>query len=206
MKKLILTTSLLVFVFSIGLAQKDLNIDFMLRGQIYAASSMVDSTALGGFGGSDNSPKSCDGRPIFSGTGLYLRIDTTQKVVLEDQYNGYKLFIVNKSDAIVELDGSDSRLPVIAEVYHGGEWQPIEYLPSSWCGNSYHQIYLDRNAYWEFDVPKFTGKIKTKLRYRLEVGTNQYIYSNEIATSFNRGQLKEKQGHTPNGIMDPYND
>lgn len=94
----------------------------------------------------------------------------------------------------------------MAEVFYKGEWLPIEYLPSSGCGNSYHNVYLEENEYWVFKIPKFKGRIKTKLRYRLKIGKGEFIYSNEIPTSINKKQLTEKEGHKPSGIMDPYND
>jgi hypothetical protein len=38
------------------------------------------------------------------------------------------------------------------------------------------------------------------------ISKDKFIYSNEIETSINKGQLTKKEGHKPNGIMDPYND
>lgn len=208
MKRSTLTTVIILLLSSttFGQSKKDLNIDFMLRGNIYAKSSIIDSTALGGFGGSKNLPKKINDSLAITNSGLFLKIDTAQTTTINDKYNGYKLYIANKTDTIVQLEASDSRLYVIAEVFYGGKWQAIEYLPSSWCGNSYHNVYLKQNEYWTFDVPKFAGKIKTKLRYRLMLSKYKFIYSNEIMTSFNKKQLTEKEGHTPNGLMDPYND
>ena len=208
MEKTTLTTAIVLLLCSVTFGQKkqDLNIDFMLRGHIYAKSSIIDTTALGGFGGSDNLPKEINEKLTLLDSELLLKIDTTLATTINDKYNGYKLYIANKTDTIVRLEASDSRLSVIAEVFYKGEWKPIEYLPSSWCGNSYHDVYLKQNEYWEFDIPKFTGKIKTKLRYKLILGKYNYIYSNEILTSINKGQLKNKEEYKPNGIMDPYND
>ncbi|MFB9080018.1 hypothetical protein ACFFLS_09005 [Flavobacterium procerum] len=208
MIKATLTTTIFLLLCSVtfGQKKKDLNIDFMLRGHIYAKSSIIDTTALGGFGGSDNFPKKINESLNLSYSGLILKIDTTQTTSINNKYIGYKLYIANKTDSIVRLEASDSRLSVIPEIFYKGEWKPIEYLPSSWCGNSYHDVYLKQNEYWEFDIPKFTGKIKAKLRYKLILGKDNYIYSNEILTSINKGQLKNKEGHKPNGIMDPYND
>lgn len=208
MKKTTLTIAIILLLCSMTFGQKkqDLNIDFMLRGHIYAKSSIIDTTALGGFSDSDNLPKEINKNLNLATNGLLLKIDTVQMTTINDKYNGYKLYIANKTDTIVRLDASDSRLSVIAEVFYKGEWKPIEYLPSSWCGNSYHYVFLKPNEYWEFDIPKFTGKIKTKLRYKLILDKDKYLYSNEILTSINKGQLKNKEGHKPNGIMDPYND
>lgn len=197
---------LLLSSLTFGQTKKDLNIEFMLRGNIYAQSSIEDSTALGGFGDSDNLPKVINTENNFSERGLFLKIDTTKSASINDKFNGYKFYIVNKSDTITKLDASDSRLYVIAEVFYKNEWKPIEYLPSSSCGNSYHEVYLKQNEYWEFIVPKFSGKIKTKLRYRLMIGEQKYIYSNEILTSINKNQLNQKQEYQSTAIMDPYND
>lgn len=168
MKKMVIfATFLLLCSTTYGQTNKDFNIDFMLRGHIYAESSIEDSTALGGFGGSANSPKMINKEIAFSETGLFLKIDTTKIITLNENYNGYKFYIGNKSDTIIKLDASDSRISAIAEVFYKGEWRSIEYLPSSWCGNSYHNVYLRQNEYWEFTIPKFSGKISTRLRYRL---------------------------------------
>lgn len=196
----------LICLTAFGQQKKDLDIDFMLRGHIYAESSITDSTAAGGFADSDNLPKRITESLGISESRLFLKIDTTKTASINNKFKGYKLYIGNKSNATIKLEASDSRLYAIAEVFYKNTWQPIEYLPSSWCGNSYHNVYLKQNEYWEFDIPKFTGKIKTRLRYRLMTEEGKFIYSNEILASFNKGQLKEKQGHTPNGIMDPYND
>jgi hypothetical protein len=208
MKHIILITAifLLLCLTTYGQKKQDLNIDFMLRGHLYAKSSIIDTTAYGGFGVSDNFPKKISENLALGTSGILLKIDTTQIITIKEKYNGYKLYIANKSDTVVRLDASDSRLSVIAEVFYKGEWKPIEYLPSSWCGNSYHDVYLKKNELWEFDIPKFSGKIKTKLRYKLILEKDKYLYSNEIPTSINKGQLEKEEGHKPNGIMDPYND
>ncbi|HRO76276.1 MAG TPA: hypothetical protein PLP27_09035 [Crocinitomicaceae bacterium] len=208
MGKTILALVIILFLGStiFGQRKQDLNINFMLRGQIYAGSSIMDTTALGGFAISDNLPKKIDENLSFSDRELSLKIDTNRTTIINNKYNGYTLYIANTTDTIIELRASDSRLSVIAEVFYKEQWKPIEYLPSSWCGNSYHSVYLKQNEYWEFNIPKFRGKIHTKLRYILKLPNGKYIYSNEIYTSFNKGQLEIKQGHKSSGIMDPYND
>ena len=185
---------------------KDLDVNFMLRGQIYAGSSIEDKNALGGFASSNHTPKKITLRDDFEKNGFYIKIDTSKIIVLAEKYNGYKLYIINKSKDIVELNASDSRLYMIAEAFIDGKWKPIEYLPSSFCGNSYHRVLINPNEYWDFDVPRFSGKIKTKIRYRLGLENNKYIYSNEISASINKKQLTQKQGYNSKGLMDPYID
>jgi hypothetical protein len=196
--------ALLLFVNAFGQAKKDLDIDYMLRGHIYVKSSIEDTGAPGGYGGSDNAALPTGN--TFAEKGFFLTIDTSQNAVFAEEYNGYKLYIVNKSDSLVKLKASDSRLSLIAEAYYNNKWQPIEYLPSSWCGNSYHYVSLQQEEYWTATIPKFTGKLAVKLRYKLIVGVNHFVYSNEIEAHINKGQLTNKEGHNPNGLMDPYND
>jgi hypothetical protein len=208
MKHNILTFTFLIFCLtSFGQTMKDLNIDYKLRGQIYAKSSIEDTTAAGGFGSSDNLAKQIiNDSLILSETGIFLKIDTTKIISIAYKFNAYNLYLGNKTDTTLKLEASDSRLYIVAEAFYKNEWKPIEYLPSSWCGNSYHNVYLKTYQFWNFVIPKFTGKIKTKIRYRLLISKEHYIYSNEINASINKGQLTEKQGHKSQGLMDPYID
>ena len=90
------------------------------------------------------------------------------------------------------------------QVFYNNKWQDVEYLPSSWCGNSYHNVYIKPNEYWDFIAPCTAGKIEAKFRFKLSVNSNSTIYSNEFTGSFNKSQLKHEQGYKPIGIMDPY--
>ena len=197
MKKSSLTFLILLILCSVSFGQntKDFNIKYMSQGCVYAKSSIKNSTELGGYARSENSPKIIIDSLNFSESGVFLKIDTSNIVSISEKYNAYKLFIGNQSDSILLLEASDSRLPVIAEVFYHKKWQAIEYLPSSWCGNSYHTVSLNMNEYWSCKIPKFSGKINTKIRYRLMISKGKYVYSNEISTSINKKQLTEKKGH-----------
>jgi len=206
MKKL---SILLLSIVSLGVAasaqsNKDYNINFKQRASLYAATSIADSNALGGFGGSSNAPQPVNSKSKLNRIDIF--IDTSKTVVYHKEYNGYKLSLINNTDSITGFEAVDSRLSIISEVFYKGKWQAIEYLPSSWCGNSYHTVYLKPNEFWSFNIPKFTGEIYTKLRYKLNIGNGKTIFSNEIEASFNKGQLNKKEGHSPKGIMDPYNE
>jgi hypothetical protein len=185
---------------------QELNIDYMLRGQVYVSSSIEDKEAPGGFGGSDNRARKITGESGLSSNGFFLQIDTTEEVAIGKKYKGYRLYIANRSDSIVKLTASDSRLSAVIEVFVKGKWQPIEYLPGSWCGNSYHAVYLKQQEYWQCAIPRFAGKMPVKMRYSLRLDNGKYIYSNEIAAHINKGQLSNKKDYTPNGLMDPYTD
>ncbi|HSY61534.1 MAG TPA: hypothetical protein VK796_06635 [Cytophaga sp.] len=167
----------------------------MLRGYIYAKSGIEDSTAAGGFGVTRNTSKKINDSLNFSECGFFMKIDTCITTVFAEHVNGYRLFIANKSDTVVALVASDGRLNVIAEVYYQNKWQPIEYLLRSWCGNSYHKVYLKQDEYWVCIIPNYDGKLKVKLRYKLILNKGKYIYSNAIQTQINSGQLSKPKGY-----------
>ncbi len=62
----------------------------MLRGHIYAKSSIEDTLAAGGFGGSNNLPKKMNDSLSFLDKGLFLKIDTTEITTINKKRN-YKL-------------------------------------------------------------------------------------------------------------------
>lgn len=207
MKQIYLIPLFVLILVSGAMAQalQDVNIHYMLRGSIIASSSIVDKKALGGFAKYGAIPQKIGDSLNLNGKGIILKIDTKRASVIENAYHGYTLFLANKTDTILPFYASDSRLKIIAEVYYKGKWSPIEYLPSSGCGNSYHTVYLNPNEYWQFKIPKFTGDIKTKLRYTLLWDVDTKIHSNTIGTRINKDQLTKKLNSPSRSIMDPYN-
>lgn len=186
--------------------KKDVAVNHMLRGYFYASSSVADTIAPGGFGGSSNQARPLDRTLQFTPQGLQLYIDTTQKTTFAHQYNGHTVYLVNATDSLAGFSAMDSRLSIQAEALINNQWKPIEYLPSSWCGNSYHTLYLPAGEYWMFRAPIYSGALTTKLRYKLTLKhrTQSAIYSNEINASINQGQLTQQQGHQATSLMDPY--
>ncbi len=183
------------------------DIDFQLRGSCYAYSSDKNAKPSNGEAHSDNLPKTVTND--FPKNGFYLAIDQNEFIKLDSALLGCKLYLVNTGNDAVSLRASDSRLYITAEALNKkNEWAPITYLPSSFCGNSYHTVVLDKNEYWEFDIPVFKGNFETKLRYTLAMDSGKAIHSNEIVARINEGQfnLERKQGHRTNGLMDPYGD
>ena len=205
MKKLIFVTIFLISLISFG--QECLDIKFKLRGYFYAGTSIVDSTALGEFYEDRNSPKKITAEisGYSKSNDLEIVVKTDLKVKIEKEILGFKVYVINKSDSIRELPAQDSRLYLKRQVFYKNEWRDIEYLPSSWCGNSYHSVFIKSNEYWDFKAPCLVGKIDAKFRFELFVDDELTIYSNEFEGSFNKKQLEKEQGHKPTGIMDPYN-
>ena len=119
---------------------------------------------------------------------------------------GFMVILANSSGVDADFEAQDSRINVIREAMdRQGRWRPIEYLPNSWCGNSYHRVYLPPNRYWVFTAPEYSGPFSTRMRFVLEQPGFR-IVSNEFRGSINVEQFDRKQGHTPTNIMDPYND
>jgi hypothetical protein len=205
MKTILPILTLLIFNSLNAQPPKDLNIDHMQRGYIYAASKIKDPNAPGGYASSENYPHKVPPSIKIKDPGLILWLDDKHPAKFEG-YNGHHLYLINNTGATVELSASDSRLNILAEVYIDEKWQPIEYYPSSWCGNSYHNLAIKTGYYWIFQVPKYAGAIQTRLRYKLTLEKDKYITSNTIDASINWKQLNIMEGHIPNGFMDPYND
>jgi len=196
---------------------KTLNIDYMNRGYFYAYSK-PNNNDIGGFGGSRNFPLTITTENFPINT-LSIVVDQNKQDTIQNTYIGYKVFVSNNSKTNIDFNAQDSRLYMKVQAQNDkGIWKDIEYLPSSWCGNSYHTLTLEKMNYWTFTTPKYEGELKTKLRIELnyidpkdktEKRRNRKeitIYSNEFEGSINPGQFWNKQQYYPNGIMDPYND
>ncbi len=187
--------------------QQCMNTPYKLRGYFYVGSAQKDSLALGGFYADKNIPKNTNStitKLSKKGT-LNIIAKTDSLVALNQKVQGFKVFIVNTSDSIMELPAQDSRIYLKRQVYYNNKWQDVEYLPSSWCGNSYRSVFIKPDSYWDLSAPCLTGKIAAKFRFELLTNDNRVIHSNEFAGSFNKSQLKKEEGHQPQGIMDPYN-
>jgi hypothetical protein len=196
----------------------NLNIDFMNRGYFYAYSK-PNKNDIGGFGSSENIPQNITSTGNFTPNTLSVSVQTKIKDTIFGDCNGITVFIANTSKMKIDFNAQDSRLHMKVQALNSkGEWKDIEYLPSSWCGNSYHTLTLEPNNFWTFLTPIYEGEFKTKLRIELKHIDSEdksekswekneiTIYSNEYEGSINPGQFWRKQDYYPGGIMDPYND
>lgn len=195
-----------------------LNIDFMNRGYFYAYSDPVKHD-VGGFGGSHNYPKKIEKSHNFSFDDFRVVVRSDVKTKIHDLYDAMTVYVVNGTGKTVLFNAQDSRLYMkVQALDKDNHWKDIEYLPSSWCGNSYHTLALDRKKFWAFSTPVYEGDFKTKLRIELKFidpeskGERRYdrkeltVYSNVYEASINPGQFWRKNEYYPQGIMDPYND
>lgn len=193
---------------------KPLNIDFMNRGYFYAYSSPKNSATdySGGWATSLNKPKTISVK-AFPNDTLAVTIDTNRVDTFATSYLGYTLYISNTTSDTISFNAQDSRLYMKLQAQDkNGAWKDIEYLPSSWCGNSYRTIQLEPRAFWTFIIPYYQGGLQTKIRAELKhidktnPKKNKVIYSNLINSSINPAQFWNKRTYYPNGLMDPYND
>lgn len=195
----------------------NLNIDFMNRGYFYAYSK-PHKDDIGGFGSSDNFPKRISKSNNFQPDTLSVVVHPELKDTIFGSYNAITVYVANTTSDDICFNAQDSRLYMKVQALNTkGEWKDIEYLPSSWCGNSYHTLTLESKYFWTLLTPVYEGEFKTKFRIELKYiapkdkpdrrGKKEItIYSNEYEGSINPGQYWHKREYYPRGIMDPYND
>jgi hypothetical protein len=163
----------------------------MLRGYCYVSPASAGEHAAGTASG-----------------GVRLIAEPDARVAFRERHRGLRLRLVNATDTVAHFEASDGRLYIVQEaVDTDGEWRFIEYLPSSWCGNSYHTLALESGQAWAFAAPRYSGTHPTRLRFRLIVrdrSGERSIYSNEFDGSVNPGQFTELEEFSPGGVMDPY--
>lgn len=178
-------------------------------GGVWVRSAVEDDKAFGGFGRSGGLP-----RPITDVIdAARVRPGEVQLIVRGDEpapspgrHSGLTAYLVNATDGEVWFMASDSRLSVVQEALDGsGAWRPVEWLPQSWCGNSYHRVRLGPSEAWRVTIPRYKGSIKTKLRLRLSRGADgASIISNTFDGSVNPEQFNRPRHHRSRGLMDPY--
>jgi hypothetical protein len=162
----------------------------------YAAGSPIhDDQALGGFASSGNMPQRItdDMKYVRGRLQLIAQPQANESV---SGGGGMRLLLINATAEQVALQATDSRLAIVQEAKdESGNWQAIEAAPSSWCGNSYHRIFLPAGQYWSFLAPVYDGDFATTLRFHLDgIDGGRSVYSHEFAGSINLEQFTGR-GH-----------
>jgi hypothetical protein len=169
----------------------------------YVAGGQVDERK-GGWGPSDNFPRAIRADDKFGESEKLSVVVASDEPVRLAKYQGVRLRVVNRSDERAFFSAIDSHLYLVQEALNDkGEWQAIERIPHGTgprdCAVGFHRISLKPGEYWDLVGPRYTGSFKTKLRYRLDLGTNdgklpqpggKIVYSNEYEGSINPEQFQ----------------
>jgi hypothetical protein len=193
---------LLIFAFhAVAAPLEPMDVKVKLRGYFLAASGEKDTKALGGFAPSANLPKRLD--QVVPQRALSL-IAAPDEVAEFRGKKGFRVMLANTSRKTASFEASDSRLNIVREALdRQGQWRAVEYLPQSWCGNSYHRLFLPSGRYWSFVAPEFRGTFRTKMRFVLQQ-EGLTLRSNEFSGTVNPEQFEKLEGHQATSIMDPY--
>lgn len=147
----------------------------------------------------------------FAPNSVSLKISDSTNAIYSEKYYAKKIYVANTTQSPQLFQCQDYTLYLKMQALNdSSQWQDVEYLPSSWCGNSYHEDTLPAMSYWEFVFPEYSGIIKTKIRFKLSgiynLNSVYDIYSEEVEGSINPGQFWRKVEYYPSGVMDPYNE
>lgn len=148
-----------------------------------AASTKPDTTAPGGFGGSENFPVANDATTAESFLSLK-RVGERVEVTVS-----------NSETPDLWIQAADSNLRGWLEARVGDEWKPIQYHQWSTCGNSYHSVFLPVGHHWTYSVAVPKGSLKTEVRFallttRYESESKGLEYSKPIVMSLSPLVLK----------------
>lgn len=104
----------------------------------------------------------------------------------------------NTSDTLLIPIRTIGTLIAIQEaIDKNGNWQPIEYFFNDRCGNSFNHFELAPQYSLNFELPRYTGRFKTKMRLCLKLGYKLFAFSNEW-----EAYIDEKQFEKPTEALD----
>lgn len=178
-----------------------LNIDFKLLSLLYV-NSETGRGSLGSYPPVKNFPKQIASNMNVPQDAISLIAKPDEETVFAEKYKGIKLLLVNATNKEVGFASVDHLLYIVQEALdQDGKWKPIESFPNIRCGFGKYPTFLGANEYWEFAVARYSGKIKTKLRFHLykeRPETEQSpIYSNEFEGNINAKQFTVEHGILP---------
>lgn len=167
-------------------ADNFLSVENKSRCYCHAGSFLSDPDASG-FGKSGNLPRKVSSRS--SGRGLFL-FAQPEVVTSFAGGPGMRLTVVNQTHDLLAFAACDSYLAITQEAQDvDGNWKPLDKLPNSDCGNSYHRVFLSPNNFWAIAAPRYKGPIATKLRFTMQLADGSSLHSNEFDGSIHEGQF-----------------
>jgi hypothetical protein len=89
------------------------------------------------------------------------------------RHRGMRLLLVNKSDAEPQALAYDRKRRLLLfnreAIDVEGKWKRIEEEFCPWCGTGFKQINLEPRRWWELAAVRYSGEVKTRVRFRLIV-------------------------------------
>ncbi len=158
---------------AILLAQAAQNPDlrFMQQAVYLASSPIADPTAPGGFGTTDNLPRSVTDKSLLANGA---------RATLRKVDGGFTVHLTNGGRADVWFEAADSNVMAWLEAKDvQGNWRPIQWKHWYTCGNSFHRVALTSGYGWSWRVEMPSGLFTTKVRWRASWNKSETI-SNEI--------------------------
>lgn len=188
----------------------DLNVDYRLDGYFYAYSieNLVERRFSMRNAELDNYPRQVSTANAFPAQVFGIRVETAARDTFEKSYHGRRIEVFNTTADTIHFDAQNSRLYMKTQALDlKGNWQDVEHLSGSWCGNSYHQLSLPPGQYWPFTAPVYAGDILVKMRIALtwlrDGREPAVVYSPVFDGNLNPAQCWRKPDLHSNNIMDP---
>lgn len=108
-----------------------------------------------------------------------------------NRFNKGKLYN-NTSDTLFFLIRNVGKLIAIQEARDkNGNWQPVEYFFNDRCGNSFDEFALAPHYVLNFELPRYTGTFKTKMRLCIRLDNGLFAFSNEWPAYINERQFEK---------------
>lgn len=147
---------------------RPLNTDNRIDARVVVGSP--DWSPMNGFGGwaySDNlfSDYPTDDLP----EGLTVLVgDEIVPWEMNPHISGREIYLVNNTRDTAIFEAEDSRIYALIEARdESGDWRAVQNYRHSWCGNSYHHVYLPPGKSWNWTIPEMEGAFETDMRIRI---------------------------------------
>lgn len=117
--------------------------------------------------------------------------------------NAYPVYIWNPTNETTSIPVQGVATELIQEAKdEKGNWRPIEFWVSGFCGNGMWDYILKPNYYVITSVYKYSGQFDTDLRIKFRRGTKVF-YSNSFRGKINKSQFnQDKYFNRPNNFLE----
>lgn len=192
---------------------KPLNIDSRMEATVRVGSPRLHPVqGLGGWSSSENHFEPYTSTNLRS--GIHVIVSSPEASEEFPSSISREVQFINLEGDTLIASAQDSRLNTLIEAKNAdGEWVPIQIYRGSWCGNSYHEVYLPTGNAWNWRIPEFEGGFETELRVAIygvmtwdngEHSEPFTLYSEPYPGSINPAQFWRENMYSQRGLMHPY--